>query len=156
MILIAAMAANRVIGNNGNVPWYSKEDLNHFKNVTMGSPVLMGRKTFLSINNELKGRVNIVLSKKNDSKDYPGNFLLFNDITTAYDYCSKQKFNKFFIIGGGEIFKQTIDDADEIILTRFNFDAEGDTFFPEIDDKVWQLREIDKKDKFDILYYTKW
>lgn len=154
-ILIAAMAANRVIGSKGKVPWYSKEDLVHFKSVTMSYPILMGRKTFDSIGNELEGRVNIVLSKNNDSANCSGNYLMFSNIAAAYNFCTEQNYDKLFIIGGGEIFKQTIDDADEIILTRFNFDAEGDTYFPAIDEKEWKIIRLENKNEFDILHFKK-
>jgi len=154
-ILIAAISANRVIGSKGKVPWYSKEDLVHFKSVTMGYPVLMGRKTFDSIGNELEGRLNLVLTRNDDSANCSGNCLLFSNIAGAYDYCEEQNHDKLFIIGGGEIFEQTINEADEIILTRFNFDVEGDTYFPEINENIWKIIKLENKNKFDILHYAK-
>ncbi len=127
--MIAAMAANRVIGCNNQIPWHIQEDLAHFKKTTSGCPVIMGRKTFDSLGNPLGGRRNIIITR-NQSLSIAGAETA-GSIKAALALCGNQA--KVFIIGGAEIFSQTIGLADTMILTVLEQKAEGDAFFPDFD-----------------------
>ncbi|PID43275.1 MAG: dihydrofolate reductase [Proteobacteria bacterium] len=135
--MIAAIAANRAIGKNGELPWYLPSDLQHFKKTTMDFPVLMGRNTFDSIGKPLPGRINIVLTR-DQSRTFPG-CRCFYTIQQAVAFC--KQFSKVFIIGGGDIFKTFLPCTDTIILTVLKRDVAGDTFFPEIDPRVFRKVE---------------
>ena len=132
--LIVAMAANRVIGLDNKMPWHLSADLKKFKAITMGSPIVMGRKTYESIGRPLPGRSNIIISRNLDYQQ--ADCLVFNDIKTAIEASSKDA-EEIFIIGGAELYKATLPHADNLYLTVINQDFDGDTFFPEIDFKVW-------------------
>ena len=132
--LIVAMAANRVIGLDNKMPWHLSADLKKFKAITMGSPIVMGRKTYESIGRPLPGRSNIIISRNLDYQQ--ADCLVFNDIKTAIEASSKDA-EEIFIIGGAELYKATLPHADNLYLTVINQDFDGDTFFPEIDFKAW-------------------
>ncbi|MEJ5350303.1 MAG: dihydrofolate reductase [Melioribacteraceae bacterium] len=150
-IIIAAVSENFVIGKNGKIPWHSKEELTHFRNITLGFPVIMGRKTWESIGKPLENRINIVIT--HDVKKYP-HILAFGSLSDAFNYCEK-KFDQVFIIGGESIFRQTISIADEIILSKMKFTADGDTFFPEIELNEWKLNSIKKFTDFTVHHYIR-
>lgn len=141
--LIAAASENNVIGNNNQLPWHLPTDMKYFKNTTWGMPVIMGRKTFESMNNEpLPGRMNIVFTMQ---KDYKANgAAVVNDWKDAMFVANDGDCKEVFVIGGGEIYKEAIDKADRIYMTRVHATVEGDAFFPEIDEKKWKL--ISKRD----------
>ena len=149
-IIIAALAKNNVIGKDGGIPWHSKEELQYFKNTTMGFPIIMGRKTFESIGKPLKGRLNIVLSSNRELKYEYENVIVFTGLTEAYNYCEKEKYDKVFIIGGGKIYQTAIETADVLQLTYMNLDVAGDTYFPEIDLKRWKTESIQKYNEFEV------
>jgi dihydrofolate reductase len=129
--IIVAHDPNLVIGKEGSLPWHYPEDLKFFKKTTMGHPILMGRGVFEEIGEKpLPGRENVVLSR---SRNY-GHVPTFSSIDAALDYLSDQE--KVFIIGGGEIYRQTIDRADELIVTEVKETFGGDTFFPEYRDEI--------------------
>jgi dihydrofolate reductase len=137
LIIIAALNTKRVIGKNGKIPWHIPEDLKRFKALTAGHTVLMGRKTFESIGSPLPFRRNIVLSKNNSFR-IPSDELhqnttveIFHSIASALT--ATQPDEKVFVIGGGEIFRQTIDRADEILLTIVDNNETGEVTFPEYD-----------------------
>jgi dihydrofolate reductase len=146
--LIAAVNFNNVIGKNGKLPWHLPEDLEHFRKLTTGNIVIMGRKTFESLGSKpLKNRLNIVVSKS---------AIIFNPIfgsniiasaspieavTTAQS--KKQIDQEIFCIGGESLYKQMIQHADKIFLTRVHVHGGGDTFFPELDES-WD--SVDSKD----------
>jgi dihydrofolate reductase len=135
--IIAAIGKNREIGMSGQLPWRLKSDLQHFKNLTSGNIVIMGRKTFDSIGRPLPNRVNIVVTRgKNFRQD---------GITTADSIESALKLSQnfpgkeIFIIGGGQIYQQTLSLADKLYITEVDFsDSKADAFFPKIDNQVWQ------------------
>lgn len=155
-IIIAAVSKNGVIGKAGLVPWYSAEELKHFKETTIGYPIIMGRKTFESLKESLKYRKNIVLSTRMDPSGNNDDTKIFNDLETAYFYCRDElKADKVFIIGGGEIFDQTIDKADEMIISEMNFEADGDVYFPEIDYEVWQEKSVTNYTDFSVILYRR-
>lgn len=154
--VIAAIAKNGVIGrSNGEMPWHVKEEFQHFKSTTLGYPLIMGRKSFDALGKPLKGRLNIVLTK-NAGYD-PGfkEVVVFNQMEKALEYCKEASYNRAFIIGGGKIFEEYIQLADEMILSFLNFDAVGDVFFPEIDESIWEVTSVDKRNEFDIKYFKK-
>jgi dihydrofolate reductase len=134
IIIISAVAKNGVIGRtNGEMPWHVKEEFQHFKNTTFGFPIIMGRKTFETLGKPLKGRLNIILTNKKGI-NYPfEDIKIFNSLKEAYSYCEKEKYEKAFIIGGGEIYLQALATADEMIISYMNFEADGDVFFPKIE-----------------------
>lgn len=123
LIIIAALSRNRVIGKDGRLPWHISEDLQRFKRLTTGHTVLMGRKTYESLGKPLPLRRNVVLTSHTipDVETYP---------TLAQALQALEKEEKVFVIGGGEIFAQLLDHADELHLTLIDKEVEGDTFFP--------------------------
>ena len=138
-ILIAAVSRNNVIGMGAKKLWNSPEELKHFKKTTIGFPVIMGRKTWEVLGKPLPGRLNIVITKNTDySIPFP-EVVIFHSFKGAFDFCRSSVYEKIFIIGGGEIYSQLINESDEIILSVMNMDAEGDVYFPEIDGKLWVL-----------------
>jgi dihydrofolate reductase len=155
-IIIAAVAKNGVIGrSNGEMPWHSKEEFSHFKNTTFGSPVIMGRKTFESLGSPLKGRLNIVMTKDKELNNQFKDIIVFEKLSEAYSYCENQKNEKIFLIGGGTLFPVFMKDADEMIISIMDFNAEGDIYFPKIDVKIWKINSINKRNGFEIIYYVR-
>lgn len=129
IIIIVAMAQNRVIGKNGTIPWHIPEDLKHFKAMTLNHAVIMGRKTWDSIARPLPKRTNIIVSRKNistpkDSKTVPS-------LNLAIQYAAARH-NKIFIIGGGEIYIEALPLADTIHITLLNRSVSGTVFFPNL------------------------
>jgi dihydrofolate reductase len=131
--LIVAMARNRVIGKGGALPWRLPEDLKRFRSLTMGHPIIMGRKTYDSIGRPLPGRRNIVISRQ------PG--LVIDGVETAASLQAALKMvadaGEVFVIGGQQIYQAALPIADRIELTRIDRDFEGDVLFPEIDPEQW-------------------
>lgn len=139
IVLVAAHAKNMVIGRDGDMPWRLPSDLRHFKAVTLGTPVIMGRKTFLSIGRPLPGRANIVVSRSGFAADGVETVAsLEAAIERARDHARQSGAARVSVIGGGEIYAQAIDLADELLLTEVDADMEGDTVFPAIDSNRWQ------------------
>ena len=155
-IVIAAVAKNGAIGkSNGEMPWHSKIEFQHFKSTTLGFPIIMGRKSFDSLGSPLKGRLNIVLSRNKELKDRFPDIMVFDNVNDVYSYCENQKFEKIFLIGGGSLFPVFMNDADEMIISIMDFNAEGDIYFPEINDTVWKVESKDQRDGFEIIYYVR-
>ncbi len=156
IIIIAAVAQNNVIGRTtGEMPWHSKEEFQHFKNTTLGFPVIMGRKTFESLGKALKGRLNIVLSKEKELSLQKEGVVVLSSLKTAYDYCLGKGYEKIFVIGGGYVFKEAINTVDEMIISWMKFKADGDVFFPEINEEIWQALRKDDRSEFIIYYYVR-
>lgn len=126
LIIIAAMAANRVIGRQQTIPWHIPGELSHFKERTWGHPLIMGRKTFGSIGQPLPGRRNIVVSR-NPRYQAPG-CELAHGLDAAMDLCRNS--DQVFVIGGEELYTQALPLADTIILTTLGREVEGDAYFP--------------------------
>ena len=155
-ILIAAVAKNNVIGRTtGEMPWHSKDEFRHFKQTTLGFPVVMGRKTFESLGKPLKGRLNIVLTKNSKLKKKFEEIIIFVTIKSAYKFCMTDNFEKVFVIGGGQIFEKTIADADEMIISHMDFNAQGDVYFPKINLKKWEISSREERNGFEIVTYKK-
>ena len=141
--LIAAVAENGVIGNDGGMPWRLSSDLKRFKADTIGKPVIMGRKTFQSIGKPLPARDNIVITC--DSGFRPDGVVVVSSVAealkTAHDFECHSGAGDIAVIGGGEIYRQTFEHADRIILTRVFAKPVGDTVFPDIDPAIWEQIE---------------
>ncbi len=153
--IIAAVAKNGVIGRStGEMPWHSSEEFRHFKSTTLGFPVIMGRKTFESLGKPLKGRLNIVLSRQENYD--PGNEVkVMRSLQQAYDFCRDSNYEKIFVIGGGYIFPEGMKDADEMIISVMDFNAEGDVCFPEIKESEWKLASSEKRNGFEVFHYER-
>ena len=137
---IVAASQNNVIGKNNQLLWNLPNDLKFFKNTTWAMPVIMGRKTFESLNKKpLNGRFNIVVTSQQDLKPANGNITLAKTIKDAIIKAEATDCKEAFVIGGGEIFKSSISLANKIYLTRVEARLEGDTYFPEIDQAEWKL-----------------
>jgi dihydrofolate reductase len=155
-IVIAAVAKNGVIGwSNGEMPWHSKTEFQHFKTTTFGSPIIMGRKTFDTLGGPLKGRLNIIITHNKELKSKFDDIITFDNVPEAYLFCENKKYEKIFLIGGGSLFPQFIKDADEMIISIMDLNAVGDIYFPEIDRNVWTIKSTDKRSEFKIIYYVK-
>ena len=156
IIIIVAVAANGVIGRaNGEMPWHVKEDFQHFKKTTMGSPIIMGRKSFESLGKPLKGRENIVVTRNaNLNYDFDDVKIVLS-LNEAIEYYKSLNTEKIFITGGREIYKQSISIADEMIISHMKFDAVGEVKFPEIDMNEWYIDSKDDREKFEIVTYKR-
>jgi len=155
LIIIAAIAKNGVIGANGSIPWHSKEDFKHFKETTLGFPVLMGLKTFESLGKPLPGRLNIVLSNLLTVPCKGENPIYFGEMERALEYCREQDFERVFIMGGGSIYQQTIELANEMILSFMDLSVEGDVHFPAIDENIWEIENEADKGEFVVKYFKR-
>ena len=138
---IVAASENNIIGSNNELPWKLSNDFKYFKNKTWGMPVIMGRNSFDAMKKALPGRINIVVTRKIDWQ--PENVIVVNTIDEAVVKAKESDTKEIFIIGGGEIFKQTINIVDRIYLTRIHTTVEGDTSYPEIDASKWKLVKSD-------------
>ncbi|MFQ6370790.1 type 3 dihydrofolate reductase [Shewanella sp. YIC-542] len=147
--LIAAMANNRVIGKDNNMPWHLPEDLRHFKQVTMGKPVVMGRRTFQSIGRPLPGRQNIVITREAQLQ-FAGVTMAssLSDAVAKADTC-----DELMIIGGGQLYQEALPLADKLYLTHIELDVAGDTWFPQWDDGSWLKIAEDSNRSADGLAY---
>jgi dihydrofolate reductase len=131
--LVAAVAENGVIGANGKLPWHLPEDLRHFKRVTLGHPVIMGRKTWDSIGRPLPNRLNIVVSRRTDFWAAGASVA-----ASMADALASAGSGPVFVIGGTEVFRASLPHATGLILTRIHRDYEGDTYFPEFNAADWK------------------
>ena len=153
--LIVAAARNNVIGKDNQLLWHLPQDLRYFKNTTWGMPVIMGRKTYESVNKPLPGRMNIVITRQAGwSAEGVQKALSLGE---ALRLAATANVKEAFVIGGGEIYRQAIAVADKIYLTRIQAVFEGDTFFPEIDPAQWELAsshavEADEKNPYDFSF----
>ncbi|WP_346799036.1 dihydrofolate reductase [Halomonas sp. Bachu 37] len=138
--MIVAMSRNRVIGVDGKLPWYLPEDLKFFKRMTQGKPMIMGRKTFVSIGRALPGRLNIVVTTDTDFQA-PGT-RVFHDLDAAMALADQQATidaaEEIMVIGGGEIFQHTLPHAQRLYVTEVDADVDGDAYFPPIDPLQWR------------------
>jgi dihydrofolate reductase len=142
VVLVAAVAENGVIGRGGTLPWRLKSDMQHFRRLTIGRPVVMGRKTYESIGKPLKDRTNIVLTRDPDFA--ADGVVVANSLETAMDMAREDARQRgadsIAIIGGAGIFSECLALADRLEITLVHAAPAGDTFFPPIDNKMW--REI--------------
>ena len=153
--LIAAAAENNALGKNNDLIWHLPDDFKRFKAITSGHYIIMGRKTFESFSKPLPNRTHVIITRQ---KNYnPENCIVVNSLEKAIEICPKDE--DIFVIGGGEIYQQSIAIADKIELTRVHSTFEADTFFPEIDTTIWELVQEefhpkDEKHLFDFSFQT--
>lgn len=137
--LIVAMAENHVIGRNNQLPWHLPEDLRYFKRVTMGKPVIMGRKTFDSIGRPLPGRTNIIITRNPDYQVDKARVV--HDLDSAIELCrhivSFDGKKEAMVIGGAEIYRQALPQAHRLYLTRVHAEVAGDAHFPAFEESEW-------------------
>jgi dihydrofolate reductase len=155
--LIAAVAANGVIGVDGDVPWQYPEDLTHFKQTTIGHPVVMGRRTFESIRRDLGGplpeRLNIVLTST--PQQLPATVTAVTSTKAALAEANDSGASTTYIIGGATVYEQFLPRADELLLTELTAAFDGDTVFPAVDWSCWTETERTAHSDFDIVKYTR-
>ncbi len=138
--LIVAMDENGVIGANGDLPWHISADLQNFKKITMGKPIVMGRKTHESIGRPLPGRENIILTR--DSNYQAEGCTVLQSLNEIFEHC--KNVDEVMITGGAEIYKHTLEQASHLYLTEVHTEIKGDTFFPEFSRDDWV--EVERED----------
>ena len=153
--IIAAMDRNRLIGNNNQLPWHLPADFAHFKAVTMGKPIIMGRKTFESIGKPLPGRTNIVLTR-NPEIQFEG-VVCVSSLQEAIDLVPDAA--ELMIIGGSTIYAMLLPRINRMYLTYVEAEFEGDAWFPEFDENQWQQTQVvkhlaDEKNIYDCRFVT--
>ena len=146
IVLIAAVGENNVIGYAGQLPWHLKSDLQHFKKLTLNRPVVMGRKTYESIGKPLPGRTNIVLSR--DRSLAAAGTMLATNLEEALGFAradaKKRGVDEIMVIGGGDVFADTMPLADRLEITHVSAAPDGDSYFPAIDPAIW--REVTREE----------
>ena len=146
LAMMAAKAANNVIGRNNALPWYLPNDLKYFKQVTFGKPVIMGRKTWDSLGKPLPGRTNIVITRQPDFQAEGAKVVATLDeaVTMAENVAFIEGQDEAVVMGGAEIYALALPKADRLYLTEVHAEVEGDTWFPEYDTSEW--KEIGRED----------
>jgi len=148
------MDKNHVISFENDMPWHLPNDLKFFKEKTTGNIMIMGRKTYESIGRVLPNRRNIVLTRK--LIDFPEGIETINDLKTIYQWNEKNPDKEYFVIGGGNIFKQALPYADRMYITWIDEAFDGDTFFPDFSEDEWELTDKivgEKNEKNPYNYY---
>lgn len=144
------MGEKNEIGSENQLLWHLPKDLKHFKDLTSGHPIIMGRKTYESIGKALPNRTNIVISRKKNW--FEEGILIVGSIKEAVKFAKKIDEN-VFIIGGGNVYEQTMEIADRLEVTLVKAELKADTFFPKIDPKIWKLSEEIFHEKDEINQY---
>lgn len=149
------MARNRVIGKDNAMPWHLPADLAHFKRVTMGKPVIMGRNTYESIGRPLPGRKNVVISRNPDYS--PEGCVVVSSIDAALAECAEV--DEVMIIGGGQLYQAMLPHADRLYLTLIDSDLDGDTQFPDYTGYDWKVVDTehyaaDERNQYDLEFVT--
>ncbi len=146
--MIVARSSNHVIGKNNQLPWKISADLQFFKKVTLGYPIIMGRKTWESIGRPLPGRRNIVVSRNSEYQAKGAELVLSLDEALQ----SLREFERVFVIGGQQLFNQAFPLADQLFITEIELKVEGDTFFEVPDPQNWQIVERNAASEGDIQF----
>lgn len=148
LAIIVAHDPNLVIGNEGGLPWHYSNDLKYFKKVTMGHPMLMGRGVFEELDEKpLPGRENVVLSRTRNYEHIP----TFSSVEEALDYLEGEEL--VFVIGGGEVYRQLLPQADKLFVTEIRQSYEGDTYFPEYRDDISSVwKEVKRDDRGELAF----
>lgn len=159
--IIVAKAKNGVIGKNNQLIWKLSSDLKLFKKLTSGHHIIMGRKTYESVGRPLPNRISIVITRNKNFR-LPEGHLVTHSLEEAIQICIGKHLDQVYIIGGAEIYKKAIHIADELVVTHVNAEPDGDVYFPEIDQEVWQEVQTEhfEKDKnnqysFDFVIYKR-
>ena len=154
-ILIAAVAENNALGKNNDLLWHLPNDFKRFKEITSGHHIIMGRKTFESFPKPLPNRIHVIITRQNDF-EHEGCIVVQN-IEKALSVCPINE--NLYIIGGGEIYQQSISFADQLDITRVHHSFDADVYFPEIDPEIWELtsetfHQKDERHLFDYTFQT--
>lgn len=155
LALVAAVAANNCIGSNNALPWHIPEDLKHFKALTLGKIVLMGRKTWESLPlkfRPLPGRTNLVVTSQ-PNYPLPDGVEGYNSIPAAL---AAHVHDDVFVMGGAELYRQTINQATTLYITEVHREVAGDVFFPTIDKAVWRETARENHDSFSFVTFTRY
>lgn len=156
LIVIAAIADDLTIGNKGKIPWYIPQDLARFRNITMGCPVIMGRKTYDSLPDNLRPlphRKNIVISKSPSEIQKRDNLVCFDSFDAALGHTMYD--SKVYVAGGAEIYSQALHLADRLEITHVHLTPGGDAKFPEIDWKEFERVYFERREGFDFASYER-
>jgi len=156
VVLVAAVAANGVIGADGEMPWHLPADLEHFKRTTVGHPVVMGRRTFETIAARLGGplpdRTNVVLSRS--EPDLPPDVIHARSLPAAL-VAAAARDDVAYVVGGGTVYEQALPLADRLVLTELDAAHEGDTRFPDFDRAAWTVVSRDEREGFAFVTYER-
>lgn len=155
--LVAAVAANGVIGADGEMPWHLPEDLAHFRETTVGHPVVVGRRTFeaiaAAIDGPLPARQNIVLTSRPET--LPDTVTAVSSLEAARKAVRAHDAETAYVAGGRSVYRQFLPEADELVLTELDDSYEGETTFPTVDWDRWRAVERKRHDAFDIVTYVR-
>ncbi|SFG12367.1 dihydrofolate reductase [Pontibacter chinhatensis] len=157
LAIVVAAAENNVIGKDNDLIWHLPADLKHFKSLTMGHPMIMGRKTFEAIGKPLPGRTSIIITSQ---KDYQAEgCVVVHSLEEAIAKGRELDADQVSIIGGAKVYQQALPLADRVYLTRVHASFEGDAYFPELSDLEWQVveqehHEPDEKNKYSYTFLT--
>lgn len=142
--LVAAMANNRVIGKDNNMPWHIPSELKYFKKITLGKPIVMGRKTFESLGRPLPGRKNIILSNRMNSSQNPNPQVVWvSGVKQAI--AAAGPVDELMVIGGGKIYETFLPLADRLYVTEIELNVDGDTYFPDYQ-QIAQWTEVERQE----------
>lgn len=150
---IVAAAENGVIGHAGDLPWSIPEDMKFFRDKTQGHAMIMGRKTFEAVGHPLPHRLNVVITRQPNYQADQAHVV--SSLDEAIEFCKSQKDkypDEVFIIGGGEIYSQSMDRVDRIYLTRIHQDFEGDVKYPNVDEN--QFEEVERRERTEPVPFT--
>ncbi|OKL40170.1 dihydrofolate reductase [Pontibacter flavimaris] len=155
--IVVAAAENNVIGKDNDLIWYLPADLKHFKRLTMGHPMVMGRKTYEAIGKPLPGRTSIVITSQQDYK--AEGCIVVHSLEEALTKGREMDAEQVSIIGGATIYQQALPLTDKVYFTRVHHTFEGDAYFPELPQKEWQVveqqfHEPDEKNKYSYTFLT--
>ena len=142
---IVAMAKNRVIGRDNEIPWYLPEDFKWFKKNTLGHCIIMGRKCFESIGRPLPKRTNIIISR--DMFYIASGCIVAHSLEEALEIARRESETEAFIIGGGEIYRQSMHLLDKLYITDVDLEVDGDVFFPEFNESEWETVFVESHSK---------
>ncbi|PSL30741.1 dihydrofolate reductase [Chitinophaga ginsengisoli] len=143
--IIVAASENNVIGVNNHLPWHLPVDMKYFKDMTMGKPIVMGRKSFEELGRVLPGRPNIMITRQSDYK--AEGLYIVPSLEAGIEKAKTFGTEEIFITGGGEIFKMALPIIDRLYLTRVHAEVSGDTYFPEFDPRGWKLVKNERHEK---------
>jgi dihydrofolate reductase len=155
--MIVAVAENGVIGKNNDLPWHLPDDLKFFKNTTKGHVILMGRKCFESFGKPLPHRTNVIITRNTEYKQEGAKVV--HSLEDALSVAKEKQETEVFVCGGEEIYRQSMDKADKLYLTRIHAKVEGDVHFPDYDEDQWELiseeyHSTDEKHVYDFTFRT--
>jgi dihydrofolate reductase len=152
IIIIVAVAKNNVIGKDNKIPWHISDDFKHFKELTLNHPIIMGKNTYLSLpKRPLPERENIVLTFLDDPFNEQG-ITIKHSLKDTLEYTENKD---VYIIGGASVYKQAMEFATKLEITKIDKEYDGDTFFPEINLDIWKLIKEDKREGYSFQTYTK-